>query len=198
MPSRCGPSSAVSYIHVVCFLYLSTPTCSRALINKEHRLTRRPIRERLTELLITEIIGRVSPVFNNRFSRFEANPPIFFWLLDTFASFGISLTPTPSFSLSYCSSCNTGTLFPQQVRSLKEMDPKSTTNGTSTTALVVSTVNGPFEVKDVQLKEMRPDEILVKIVATGICHTDIATATVRYMFTLMKALLKNSTGEDRP
>ncbi|CAK7230067.1 hypothetical protein SCUCBS95973_007448 [Sporothrix curviconia] len=45
-----------------------------------------------------------------------------------------------------------------------------------TEALVVSEINGPFELKTVQLKDMRSDEIVVQMVATGICHTDIATA----------------------
>ncbi|CAK7238019.1 hypothetical protein SBRCBS47491_010245 [Sporothrix bragantina] len=39
----------------------------------------------------------------------------------------------------------------------------------STEALVVSEVGGPFELKTVDLKEMRSDEIVVKMVATGIC-----------------------------
>ena len=49
----------------------------------------------------------------------------------------------------------------------------------STIALVVSEVNGPFEVKRITLKEMRPDEIIVRMVATGVCHTDFASADVR-------------------
>jgi aryl-alcohol dehydrogenase len=61
------------------------------------------------------------------------------------------------------------------------MGPTAAPQNNNTTALVVSTVNGPFEVKDVQLKEMLSDEIVVKIVATGVCHTDIATATVRWV-----------------
>ena len=64
------------------------------------------------------------------------------------------------------------------------MAPISAPRSTSTTALVVSTINGPFQVKDVQLKEMRADEILVKMVATGVCHTDVATAAVRYVFSI--------------
>ncbi|KAK7887915.1 hypothetical protein LTR67_009309 [Exophiala xenobiotica] len=46
----------------------------------------------------------------------------------------------------------------------------------STEALVVSQLGGPFELKEVQLKDMRRDEIVVKMIATGICHTDLATA----------------------
>ncbi len=48
----------------------------------------------------------------------------------------------------------------------------------STEALVVSQLGGPFELKEVQLKDMRSDEIVVKMIATGICHTDLATAHV--------------------
>lgn len=48
----------------------------------------------------------------------------------------------------------------------------------STEALVVSQLGGSFELKELQLKEMRSDEIVVKMVATGICHTDLATAHV--------------------
>ena len=46
----------------------------------------------------------------------------------------------------------------------------------STIALVVSEPGGPFELKEVRMKDMRPNEIIVRMVATGICHTDLATA----------------------
>lgn len=49
----------------------------------------------------------------------------------------------------------------------------------STEALVVSEVGGAFELRNVELKEMRSDEIVVKMRATGICHTDLASAHVR-------------------
>jgi len=32
----------------------------------------------------------------------------------------------------------------------------------------------PFAIEDVELDELRPDELLVRIVASGICHTDLA------------------------
>lgn len=41
-------------------------------------------------------------------------------------------------------------------------------------AAVARTVNGEFNIEDISLAEPRDDEILVKIVATGICHTDIS------------------------
>ena len=58
-----------------------------------------------------------------------------------------------------------------------------------TVALVVSEINGPFEVKDVRLKEMYPDEIIVKMVATGVCHTDVLTANVSQPFLRLLSLL---------
>ena len=59
------------------------------------------------------------------------------------------------------------------------MAPTNVTEDDKTVALVVLEINGPFEVKEVKLKEMRPDEIVVRMVATGVCHTDIASQTVR-------------------
>ncbi|KIW94816.1 uncharacterized protein Z519_04794 [Cladophialophora bantiana CBS 173.52] len=57
------------------------------------------------------------------------------------------------------------------------MGSVSSPNGASSTvALVVSEHNGPFEVKEVQLNDMRPDEIVVRMIATGVCHTDVATS----------------------
>lgn len=41
-------------------------------------------------------------------------------------------------------------------------------------AAVVRRVNGPFELETVRLSQPRPDEVLVRLVATGMCHTDIA------------------------
>ena len=41
------------------------------------------------------------------------------------------------------------------------------------TAAVVRAAGQPFEIADVELDAPRPNEILVKLVATGLCHTDI-------------------------
>lgn len=41
-------------------------------------------------------------------------------------------------------------------------------------ALIVHEQGGPFIETRVQLAPIRPDEVLVDLVATGICHTDIA------------------------
>jgi aryl-alcohol dehydrogenase len=39
-------------------------------------------------------------------------------------------------------------------------------------AAVVETKDGPFVFRDVEVDAPRSDEIVVRIVATGICHTD--------------------------
>ncbi|WP_430593253.1 NAD(P)-dependent alcohol dehydrogenase [Humidisolicoccus flavus] len=45
---------------------------------------------------------------------------------------------------------------------------------TTARAAVLHGVDASFSFEDVVLDEIRPDEILVKIVATGLCHTDLA------------------------
>lgn len=39
-------------------------------------------------------------------------------------------------------------------------------------ALVVHEKNGPYLLEDVELDEPKDDEVLVRIVAVGVCHTD--------------------------
>jgi hypothetical protein len=46
----------------------------------------------------------------------------------------------------------------------------------TTTALVVPELNGKFELREVYLDEMQPDEVLVEIHASGVCHTDLSFA----------------------
>lgn len=43
---------------------------------------------------------------------------------------------------------------------------------TSARAAVLERKDGPFEFRDVEIEEPRPDEVLVRMVATGICATD--------------------------
>ncbi len=43
-----------------------------------------------------------------------------------------------------------------------------------TTALVAPAMGKPLEFRDIELDELRPDEVLVQIHATGICHADLA------------------------
>lgn len=46
--------------------------------------------------------------------------------------------------------------------------------GTKTTAAVASTASAPFELRDIELDDLQPNEVLVRLVATGVCHTDIS------------------------
>lgn len=43
-----------------------------------------------------------------------------------------------------------------------------------TEAAIVDERGGAFRLFDVELAELRPDEVLVEVVATGICHSDVA------------------------
>lgn len=43
-----------------------------------------------------------------------------------------------------------------------------------TRAAVVRERGGPFAFEEIELDDPRPDEVLVRIVACGICHTDVA------------------------
>ena len=41
------------------------------------------------------------------------------------------------------------------------------------TAAVVRSKGGPFTIEKLRMGEPRDDEVLVRIVATGMCHTDM-------------------------
>ena len=41
------------------------------------------------------------------------------------------------------------------------------------TAAVVSAESAPFHIDRLELADPRPDEILVRVVASGMCHTDL-------------------------
>lgn len=45
--------------------------------------------------------------------------------------------------------------------------------GTTTTAAVIEEAGGEFVLSDVELDDLRDDEVLVKIAAAGLCHTDL-------------------------
>ena len=48
-----------------------------------------------------------------------------------------------------------------------------------TTAYLVEEPGGDFVAAEVELEEPRDDEVLVRIVATGLCHTDLTVPTIR-------------------
>lgn len=41
-------------------------------------------------------------------------------------------------------------------------------------AALVESVGGPFTIREVDLESPRADEVLVKVTAAGICHTDLS------------------------
>jgi aryl-alcohol dehydrogenase len=45
--------------------------------------------------------------------------------------------------------------------------------GRTITAAIVRTPEGPFTLESVELDDLRADEVLVRIVAAGVCHTDL-------------------------
>ena len=46
--------------------------------------------------------------------------------------------------------------------------------GTQARGAVVAEAGADFEIRDVTIDDPGPNEVLVKIVATGLCHTDLA------------------------
>lgn len=48
---------------------------------------------------------------------------------------------------------------------------------TTTTALILNEINGPFSLAEISVAPINDDEALVEIHATGICHTDLSCAT---------------------
>ena len=61
-------------------------------------------------------------------------------------------------------------------------------------AAVVHEKSGPFVVEAIEIAEPRDDEILVKIVATGICHTDIGVRGQSYPVPLPAVLGHEGAG----
>ncbi|RBR05966.1 hypothetical protein FVER53590_13928 [Fusarium verticillioides] len=48
---------------------------------------------------------------------------------------------------------------------------------TQTTALIAPALDGSFELKEVHLDSLQPDEALIEIHASGVCHTDLSCAS---------------------
>ena len=46
-------------------------------------------------------------------------------------------------------------------------------SGVKATAAVLRAADQPYSIEEVELGEPRPDELLVRVVATGMCHTDL-------------------------
>jgi aryl-alcohol dehydrogenase len=49
------------------------------------------------------------------------------------------------------------------------------------TGATIRQKGGPFQVEKLFLDEPRPDEVLVRVVATGMCHTDMVARDQLYV-----------------
>ncbi|MGH3566916.1 MAG: NAD(P)-dependent alcohol dehydrogenase [Pseudonocardia sp.] len=65
---------------------------------------------------------------------------------------------------------------------------------TSATAAVIRGVDEPFEFEDIWIDEPRPHEILVRITAVGMCHTDLAVRAGHTPFPLPAVLGHEGAG----
>ena len=63
-----------------------------------------------------------------------------------------------------------------------------------TQAAVVASAKEPFELREVELDELRDDEVLVEVVATGMCHTDLSAASGSIPFPLPGVLGHEGAG----
>jgi aryl-alcohol dehydrogenase len=63
-----------------------------------------------------------------------------------------------------------------------------------TKAAVVEGPGAPFTVAEVELADLRPDEVLVRIVAAGLCHTDLGVQAGGIPFTLPGVLGHEGAG----
>jgi len=65
---------------------------------------------------------------------------------------------------------------------------------TSTEAAVVETGGAPFTLSNIDLDDPRPDEVLVRMVAAGLCHTDLGVASGGLPFPLPGVLGHEGAG----
>ena len=65
---------------------------------------------------------------------------------------------------------------------------------TSTRAAVVESGGAPFTVSDIELDELRDNEVLIRMVASGLCHTDLGVASGGLPFPLPGVLGHEGAG----
>lgn len=66
--------------------------------------------------------------------------------------------------------------------------------GTKTTAAIANSPEKAFEIAEIELDDLRPNEILVRLIATGICHTDISAKSGSIPFPLPGVLGHEGSG----
>jgi len=65
---------------------------------------------------------------------------------------------------------------------------------TSTRAAVVESAGAPFTVSDIELDELRDNEVLIRMVASGLCHSDLGAASGGLPFPLPGVLGHEGAG----
>lgn len=65
---------------------------------------------------------------------------------------------------------------------------------TTTTAAVVDAPGAPFSLEQIELDDLRPDEVLVRMVAAGLCHTDLSVQAGYIPFALPGVLGHEGAG----
>jgi len=65
---------------------------------------------------------------------------------------------------------------------------------TSTRAAVVEAGGAPFTLSDVELDELRESEVLIRMTAAGLCHTDLGVASGGLPFPLPGVLGHEGAG----
>jgi Zn-dependent alcohol dehydrogenase len=65
---------------------------------------------------------------------------------------------------------------------------------TTTLAALVRAVNAPFAIEEVEVDEPRADVVLVRLVATGLCHTDLSAQAGIVPFPLPGVLSHQGAG----
>ena len=70
-------------------------------------------------------------------------------------------------------------------------------NTTQIKAAVVREKGGPFSVETLTLETPRRDEVLVKVVATGLCHTDMVARDKGYPVGIQSCLATKARESSR-
>ena len=61
-------------------------------------------------------------------------------------------------------------------------------------AAVVNEKAGPFQITELEMEEPRADEVLIRIVASGVCHTDLIIRDQAYPVPLPLVLGHEGSG----
>lgn len=93
---------------------------------------------------------------------------------------------------------NIGSGYEALIRNFVSIEYRSLPMENSVQALVCSRLHGPYEVETLILGHHRDDEVVVRMVATGICHTDYACTNVRKAYAISINDASFPSAKDKP